>query len=224
MDPYEELGLVPVINALGSATLYGGSLMSDEVMDAMRTAARQFCPLDEVHARVGERIAARLRVESAYVTAGAACGLVLTTAACIAGADPDKIAQLPDTTGMKRDVVVQAAHRIAYDQALRVAGARLVEVPASDPDQAAAVGAAITKQTAAIFYCAHAMGEPGSLSFEQSVDIARGAGVPLIVDAASECPPPSPVLPTAVPTWSSSAAARASWVPSRPGLSWAAAT
>ena len=160
-DPYNELGLTPVINACGTVTMYGGSLMADEVMDAMRAASRKFVPLDEVHARIGERIAHLLQTEAAYVTSGAACGLLLTSAACMAGRDPDKIVRLPNAAGMKSEIVLQAAHRIPYDQALRVAGARLVEIAAAVEDQVGAVAAAVTNETAAIFYCAHAMGEAG---------------------------------------------------------------
>ncbi len=191
MNPYDELGLVPVINACGTPTMYGGSLMAEEVLGVMRAAARHFCPLDEVHAHVGKRIAQLLEVEAAYVTAGAACGLVLTTAACMAGSDPERITQLPDTTGLRRDVIVQEPHRIPYDQAVRLTGARLVEIPGAAADQAAAGRAAIGPGTAALFYCAHAMAAPGSLPFAEMVAIARDGGVPLIVDAASECPPPA---------------------------------
>ena len=101
MSIYEELGVRTLINAAGAVTRYGGSLMAPEVLDSMRGASQQFCYLDEVQKKVGERIADMLEVEAAYVTSSAACGLVLTTAACMAGTDPAKIAQLPDTTGMK---------------------------------------------------------------------------------------------------------------------------
>ncbi len=189
MDVYEELGVRPVINAGGTVTLYGGSLMSSEVVDTMRAASRQFCPLDELHQKAGHRIATLLGVEAAYVTSSAACGLVLSTAACMAGADPAQIERLPDTTGMKREVIIQKVHRIAYDQALRVAGATLVEIDDQGTPPTAALEAVIHQDTAAIFYLATAMGNPASIPFEQVVALAHAASVPVIVDAASECPP-----------------------------------
>jgi uncharacterized pyridoxal phosphate-dependent enzyme len=189
MDVYEELGVRPVINACGSATIYGGSLMAPEVLDTMRAASQQFCLLDELHEKVGQKIAALLDVEAAYVTSSASCGLVLTTASCIAGTDPARIAQLPDTTGMKNEVLLQKAHRIGYDQALRVPGATLVEIADDGTPPVAAMRAALNKNTAAVFCLATAMENPASMPFEQVVDMAHAASVPVIVDAASECPP-----------------------------------
>ena len=86
MSIYEELGIRTLINAAGTVTRYGGSLMAPEVLDSMRGASQQFCHLDEVQKKVGERIAAMLEVEAAYVTSSAACGLVLTTR-CLYGGD-----------------------------------------------------------------------------------------------------------------------------------------
>ena len=119
MGVYEDLGVRPVINAIGTNTRYGGSLMASEVLDIMREASQEFCLLDELHEKAGAKIAAMLDVEAADVTASAACGLVITTAACMTGTDPDKIRQLPDTTGLKYEVIIQKRHRIAYDQAIR---------------------------------------------------------------------------------------------------------
>jgi len=189
MDIYDELGVRPLINAAGTLTRCGGSLMAPEVLDSMRQASRQFCLLDELHEKVGRKIAARLEVDAAYVTSGAACGLMLTTAACMAGADPARIEQLPDTTGMKHEVIIQKVHRIAYDQAMRAAGATLIEISDQGTPPAGAMRNAINQHTAAIFYMASAMGDRASVPFEQVVDMGREAAVPVIVDAASECPP-----------------------------------
>ena len=115
MGVYEDLGVRPVINAIGTSTRYGGSLMALEVLETMREASQQFCLLDELHERAGEKIAGMLDVEAADVTAGAASGMVITTAACMTGTDPNKIGQLPDTTGLKYEIVVQTRHRMAYD-------------------------------------------------------------------------------------------------------------
>ena len=128
MGVYEDLGVTPVINAAGTVTRYGGSLMNPEIIEVMREASQEFCVLDELHEQAGHRIAEMLGVEAAYVTASAACGLVLTAAACMAGTDPDKIAQLPDTDGMEHEVIIQKLHRIPYDQSIRLSGARLVEI------------------------------------------------------------------------------------------------
>jgi uncharacterized pyridoxal phosphate-dependent enzyme len=189
MGIYEELGVRTVINAAGTVTRYGGSLVAPEVMEVMCESSQQFCILDELHEKVGQRIAAILDVEAAYVTAGAACGMLLTTAACMTGSDPVKIAQLPDTTGMKNEVVIQTLHRIPYDQALRLAGATLVEISDQGTPPTEAMRNAINENTAAIFYLANAMNRSASVPLEKVLEMAHAASTPVIVDAASECPP-----------------------------------
>ena len=191
MGAYEELGVRPVINAAGTVTRYGGSLMTPEVLDIMRETSQEFCLLSELHEKVGQRIAVMLDVEAAYVTSGAACGLVLTTAACMTGTDPVKIKQLPDTTGMKHEVIIQTVHRISYDQSIRVAGATLVEIGDQGTPPTEAMRDAINENTAAILYMATTMDHGASVTFDQVVAMAHAASVPVIVDAASECPPAS---------------------------------
>ena len=191
MSIYDELGVRTLINAAGTVTRYGGSLMAPEVLDSMRGASQQFCYLDEVQKKVGERVAAMLEVEAAYITSSAACGLVLTTAACMAGTDPAKIEQLPDTTGMKHEVIIQKIHRIAYDQAIRVAGGTLIEIDDQGTPPTEEMRRAINENTAAIFFMATVMNHPASVPLEEVVAMAKAASVPVVVDAASECPPVS---------------------------------
>ena len=191
MGIYEALGVRTLVNAAGTVTNYGGSVMAPEVFAVMQEANRRFCRLEELQRQVGERIAAMLDVEAAYVTSSAAAGLLVTTAACMAGADPERIAQLPDPAGMKSQVVVQRSHRLAYDQAMRLAGAAFVEVEDDGAPPVQALRAVVGAGTAAILCMAHRLSDPSSVSLDDLVSIARAAGVPLIVDAASESPPPS---------------------------------
>lgn len=191
MGIYEALGVRTLVNAAGTVTNYGGSVMAPEVFAVMQEANRRFCRLEELQRQVGERIAAMLEVEAAYVTSSAAAGLLVTTAACMAGDDPARIAQLPDAAGMKSQVVVQRSHRLAYDQAMRLAGATFVEVEDDGAPPVQALRAAVGADTAAILCMAHRLSDPASVSLDELVSIARAAGAPLIVDAASESPPPS---------------------------------
>ena len=108
MSIYEALGIRPVINAAGAVSRYGGSLMAPEVLDTLRAASQEFCLLDELHEKVGQRIATLLEVEAAYVTSCAAAGMVLTAAACMTGGDSQKIKQLPNTAGMRIGAVQDA--------------------------------------------------------------------------------------------------------------------
>jgi L-seryl-tRNA(Ser) seleniumtransferase len=83
--------------------------------------------LDELHDRVGQRIATLVRAEAAMVTSGAASALTLGTAAILTGTDRQKIVDLPNLAGMKSEVIIQKAHRFGYDHAVRNCGVRLVE-------------------------------------------------------------------------------------------------
>src|SRR5262249_15286071 len=124
----QELGVRSFINAAGTFTALTGSLMRPEVVAAMQVASRQYVKLEELQDAVGKRIAELLHCPSAMVTAGCASALSLATAACVAGKDPERIRRIPDTTGMKNEVIVQRTHRVGYDHAIRNAGVKMVEV------------------------------------------------------------------------------------------------
>src|SRR5215207_4490450 len=99
-DYFEDLGVRPFINAAGTFTAMTASLMPEQVMDAIEYASKQFVMLDELHDRVGERIAALVHAEAAMVTSGAASALTLGTAAVLTGTDRAKVLALPNLTGM----------------------------------------------------------------------------------------------------------------------------
>src|SRR5204862_440125 len=124
------------------------------------------------------------------VTAGARAGVILQAAACIAGDDPAKITRLPDTRGMRNEIVMQRAHRFAYDQAYRVAGGVLVEIGLARRTQPFELETAIDERTAAVAYLVSPFtSPPGVLTLEQVIALAHARGVPVIVDAASMLPP-----------------------------------
>ncbi len=108
---YDMLGVRPFINAAGTYTRLGGSRMPPVVVEAMVEASRHFVEIDELQARAGARLAELTRNEAAYVTCGAAAGLLVATAACLAGNDPARARQLPDLTGMRSDIVMYHSHR-----------------------------------------------------------------------------------------------------------------
>ncbi|HEU5434381.1 MAG TPA: aminotransferase class V-fold PLP-dependent enzyme [Thermomicrobiales bacterium] len=191
---YEQLGVRPVINASGTLTRLGGSRMAPETLAAMTEAAASFVPIDELQARAGEIIAAVTGAEAGYVVTGAAAGLSLGTAACVAGMDVGAMDRLPDTTGMKSEVVVQRGHRNAYDHAIRAAGVRFVEVgylgyPGAGGTQPWQIDEAITERTAAV--ACPIVDTPGTVPLPVVAAIAHAKGVPVIVDAAAELPPRS---------------------------------
>src|ERR671910_1127781 len=192
MGIYEELGLRTVINASGTLTRLGGSRMAPEVLAAMADAAASFVPIDDLQARAGEIIAEVTGAEAGYVVSGAAAGLSLGVAACVAGMDVAAMDRLPDTSGLKDEVVVQRGHRNAYDHAIRAVGVSMVEVgylgyPGAGGVQPWQIAAAITERTAAV--ACPILDTPGTVPLPVVCQIAHERGLPVIVDAAAELPP-----------------------------------
>ncbi len=191
---YERLGVRVIINANGPATRLSGSLLSPEVAEAMREASQSCVDIAELQARAGEVIAELTGAEAGYVTSGAAAGLLLGTAACVTGSDPGRMNRLPDTTGMKNQVIIPRSHRNFYDHAVRSAGVQLVEVGIPDRFSGAGVrdteaweiGDAINAQTAAVLYVAQRHAVP---PLRRVTEIAHRHGVPVLVDAAGQLPP-----------------------------------
>ena len=182
-DVYKELGVRPLINAAGTYTYLSASLMPRPVVEAIESASRQYVNLNELQAAVGRKIAALIGCESALVTAGAASALTLATAACIAGKDPARIRRLPDTAGMKCEVLIPRGHRNGYDHAVRNAGARLVEVEtAADADRA------VSERTAMLLYF-NLHGPEGKIAVEEFAALGKKRGIPTLIDAAADIPP-----------------------------------
>jgi uncharacterized pyridoxal phosphate-dependent enzyme len=189
MDIYDELGITRIINGAATLTRFGGSLMPPEVLAAMAEATQHFVDIDELQQKVGERIAAWTHNEAAYVSCGAAAGMVLSTAACITGLDPEKRARLPYTDGLKNEIILHKCWRVGYDFAIRQAGGKLVEIGTEHSATADDMEQAINEKTAAIFYFYNVSQMGGYVPLEQGIAIAKRHGVPLIVDAAAQIPP-----------------------------------
>lgn len=192
MGVYDALGVRTVINASGTLTRLGGSRMSPDVLAAMAEAAASYVHIDELQTKAGEVIAEITGAEAGYVTTGAAAALTLGTAACVAGLDVGKMDRLPDTTGMKNEIVVQRGHRNAYDHAIRAAGIQFVEVgylgyPGAGGTFGWQIDEAITERTAAV--ACPILDTPGTLTLPEVAEIAHAKGIPVIVDAAAELPP-----------------------------------
>src|SRR5213079_2606280 len=149
---YRRLGVRPIIHASGTTTRYGGSILRAEALEAMREASQTLVNMDELNEAAGAAIARMLGAEAAFITAGASSGLILQAAACIAGDDPAKVTRLPDTRGMKNEIVIQRAHRFAYDQAYRIPGGVLVEIGLARRTQPFELETAINERTAAVAY------------------------------------------------------------------------
>ncbi len=181
---YERLGVRTVINAVGTVTTLGGSLMPVEVKQAMEEASGHFVPIHELQAAVGRRLAELTGAEAAFVTAGASAALCLATCAVTAGSDPRKIDQLPDLSGMKNEIIIQKVDRNPFDHAFRMVGVRLIEI-----EKEADFPQAISPRTAAVAYVQSHFSLDHEIELARLIELAHAAGLPLIMDAAAELPP-----------------------------------
>lgn len=186
---YRELGVTPIITASGSTTTYGGSKLRPEVVDAMVKASTVMVNIDELNKAAGKVLARVTGAEAGLITNGAASGLILQAAAVMAGSDPAKMAQLPDPTGLKNEIIIHRSHRFPYDQCYRATGATLVEVGDGRRCHPWQLEAAFTENTAAVAYLVSPYITRRALPLEQVVEMAHAHDVPVIVDAASFVPP-----------------------------------
>ena len=191
---YQRLGVATIINAKGTATRLSGGVMPAEVAAAMQEATQYCVDMAQLQACASEIIAEITGAEAGYVSSGAAAGLLMGTAACVTGLDPAKMNQLPNTAGLRNEVVMVRSQRNFYDHAVRSVGIKLIEVGLADRYSGAGVrdaeaweiADAITDKTACIFYVAAPQSQP---SLREVVAVAKQKGVPVLVDAAAQLPP-----------------------------------
>jgi uncharacterized pyridoxal phosphate-dependent enzyme len=188
MGIYEELGITPFINAYRPLTRLGGATMPQCVIDAMREASQKSVNLRLMQQKVGEAIASLTNNEAAYVSCGAASGITLAIAGCMAGTDPLLSDQLPDAIGMKNKVIMQSCERgYKSDVAIRCAGASIINVGNCSGASGRDLRNAIDEQTAAIF--AHDSPQRGQVPLKDVIAIGRERKVPVLIDAAFSVPP-----------------------------------
>jgi len=189
MVTYNKLGVKKIINAAGTYTKYSGSLMKAEVLAAMKAASKQFVDIDQLLSKSGQYIADLLGVEAALITAGAAAGLALSTAACIAGDNKYISRQLPLSEGLKNEFIVMKSHRNPYDQAVITAGGKFVEIGNAIETFGWELEGAISEKTAGVFFFVQSDMFRSSLGLEEVIEISHRFDLPVIVDAAAELPP-----------------------------------
>ncbi|HDN62913.1 MAG TPA: aminotransferase class V-fold PLP-dependent enzyme [Candidatus Bathyarchaeota archaeon] len=203
---YEELGVKTVINAAGTQTFLGGSIVHPKVMEAMKEAAGKFVNMGELIEKAGEFIAKVTGAEAAIVTAGCYAALVVGTAACIMRGTTleeidnhplhhypesrkwiDLIQIPPNTENLKNEVIIQRGHYTPYEHAFRVAGGRLRKVGSERSCTVREIEDAIGEKTAAIAFIV-AKSDRG-VSLKKVIEVGKRYDVPVIVDAAAELPP-----------------------------------
>jgi L-seryl-tRNA(Ser) seleniumtransferase len=180
---YSRLGVKTLINAQGTVTVVGGSLMPPEVVQAMADAANYFVPIPELQEKVGTRIAGLLGVPAAMVTAGAASAIAVGTAACMIRDDLSAIDRLPETGSLRNEVIVQKAHKSRYESQIAQAGAKVVWVETRED-----LDRTINPRTAMMFFLNRF--EPlGAIKRQEWLKVGKERGVPTFLDAAADVPP-----------------------------------
>lgn len=188
---YQSLGLKRVINACGKMTILGVSSVPASVMAAVAQAAGSFVEIDALVDCVGERVSQYTGAQDSYVTSCATAGIAIAVAAAVSRGEPDRVAQLPDSSGMANQIVMLRGHNVDYGSpvtsAIRLGGGRVVEVGQSNLAYRWQLEKAINEQTAGLFFVkSHHAVQKGMLTLDTFVAVARSHRLPLIVDAAAE--------------------------------------
>ncbi len=190
-DPRPGLGLRPIINVSGTMTSLGASIAGPDVVSAMANILPHFVEIDDLQRLASRQIAASTGAQAGYITASSAAALTLSVAACMTGASLAAVEQLPNTQGMKSQVLLQMGHAIHYgahvEQGIRLSGARVRLIGSATLAGGYQLEAAIDADTAAAVYVvSHHVVDYGQISLPEFARICHAKNVPVIVDAASE--------------------------------------
>ncbi|MFD2265232.1 aminotransferase class V-fold PLP-dependent enzyme [Lacibacterium aquatile] len=190
-DPRPAQGLRPIINVSGTMTGLGASIAAPQVVEAIAAFLPQFVEIDALQKQASKVIARLTGGEAGYVTASCAAGITLAIAGAMTREDLAAIERLPNTAGLKDEVVIQMGHMVHYgasiEQGIRLSGAKVVTVGTSTYAQEYQLAGAITDKTAAaLFVVSHHVVEYGQIGLKEFCDVCHAKGVPVIVDAASE--------------------------------------
>ncbi|MEK1888925.1 MAG: aminotransferase class V-fold PLP-dependent enzyme [Phyllobacterium sp.] len=190
-DRRESLGLRRVVNVSGTMTSLGASIAVPEAIAAMGSILPQFVEINDLHRKASPVITRLTGGEAGFVTASCSAGITLAVAATMTGSDLAAIERLPDTTGLKNEVIIQTGHVVSYgapvDQAIKLAGAKAVIVGQATSCYPYHIEGAINDRTAAaVFVVSHHTVQYGLVALKKYAEICHARGVPVIVDAASE--------------------------------------
>ena len=194
IDPnsiYQDIGVTPVINAAGPITMFGGTKLRPEVHSAMNAASQTMIDLHQLNDKAGEILSSYAGAEAGMVTSGSAGALILQAAAVVAGSDKKKMRKLPNTEGMRNEIIIHNIHRFPYDQCYTAVGAKLIGVGDFLRCLPWEIEGAINENTAAIAYLDAPFVSRNAMPLKEVVEIAHAHDLPVIVDAATMIPPRS---------------------------------
>ena len=192
MGIYEELGVPPVINAMGTFTIYGGSKMSPQTLRDMQEAAASFVDIRLLQRRLSQAVAELTHNEAAYICGGASCGVYPSLLAAIAKKRGKKVRHLSREDFYRSEVILFRSHRNPYDIVLDQLGVKLVELAYPNhslKDPCGDILAAVTPDTAAVYYLESGWVSPGAPALSDVIQAARTARIPVVLDAAAMLPP-----------------------------------
>jgi len=183
-DVYGRLGITPVINGVGTVTNLGGSIMPPEVIDAMIAASKYFIPFPELQQKAADHLAKIIGVPAAMISCGAASAITCGTAAAVTRGDVERLRTLPDTSGMKNEIIQQKAHRSGYEAQMTLVGCKHVWVETREEAEKA-----VNERTAMMFFLNKA--DPlGKIQRKEFIEFAKAHDIPTLNDAAADVPPP----------------------------------
>ncbi|SDY15156.1 L-seryl-tRNA(Ser) seleniumtransferase/D-glucosaminate-6-phosphate ammonia-lyase [Evansella caseinilytica] len=191
MGIFKTMGLREIINASGKMTALGASAVSDEIADSLRKAAQDYVDIDELMEYTGKVIAESTGAEDGCPVVGAAAGIAIATAAVIAGENLSLIEKIPDTAGIRNEVIVQKGQLVHFGasigQMIRIGGGKVIEVGQANKVEKEHIEQAVTEKTAALMYIkSHHAVQKGMQPLETMLDIAQRYQLPFIIDAAAE--------------------------------------
>lgn len=183
---YEELGVAPLINGVGTMTMLGGSIIPPEVETVMRYAAQHFVSIPDLEVAAGKRIAQMLKLPAGYtglVTSGAAGAITCGYAGVLTGDNEEFIRRVPDLTGMKSEVIIQRRHRYPFDHQIRATGVKLIEIETPED-----LRKAVSPRTAMMHFTNYLNGA-GRIKVDEWVKLSMQYKLPCFNDAAADTPP-----------------------------------
>lgn len=183
---YQQLGISTIINASGSMTELGGSVMNPIVAQAMASASQHYVHLPSMKKNLEERLANILGVEGVHFCAGASAGLILSVAACMTGTNDKRIKRLPDTADIPHIFLTPSVHRNKFDHAIQVAGGK-IEVFGNNKEEFEKLVS--RKEVAAVYFTLSWFCQGDYLSIPEAAEIAHQYNKAVVVDAAAQVPP-----------------------------------
>ena len=186
---YDELGVKTLINAWGTITDIGGSLIPPEAVAAMESASKNFVSIEELLEVTGNRITQMLKDlptdHTATITSGAAGAIMSGVSGALTGVDRARISQLPDLTGMKSQVIFQRGHYESYDYnpQIRASGTKIILVETPDD-----VHRTINEKTALLYFANYA-NPLGRIKVDDWVKLGKQYNIPCFNDCAADTPP-----------------------------------